>query len=88
VGDFPWPELGKPRLFTARIFTGHPRYLTVVCNFGKGTMEHIAEDRTLESLATYYPGITLASPQGIEAVAEDMWKLHIRETRAQMSQGD
>jgi hypothetical protein len=40
-------------------------------------MEHIAEDRTLESLATYYAGITPASTQGTKVVAEDMWTLHI-----------
>ena len=77
VGDFPWLELRKPRLFAAQLFTSHPRYLTVVCNFGEGSMEHIAEDRTLESLATYYAGITPASAQGTEVVAEDMWTLHI-----------
>ena len=77
VGNFPWPELRKPRLFAAQFFTSHPRYLTVVCNFGEGSMEHIAEDRTLESLATYYAGITPASAQGTEVVAEDMWTLHI-----------
>lgn len=40
-------------------------------------MEHITEDRTLESLATHYAGITPASAQDTEAVAEDMWTLHI-----------
>jgi len=77
VGNFPWPELRKPLLFAAQFFTSHPRYLTVVCNCGEGSMEHIAEDRTLESLATYYAGITPASTQGTKVVAEDMWTLHI-----------
>lgn len=88
VGISPWPELGKPRLFATSFFTSDPRYLTVGCNFGEGTMEHTAEDRTLESLATYYAGITPASALGTVAVAEDMWTLHIRETRAQMPEGD
>jgi len=88
VVNFPWPELGKPRLFAARFFTSHLRYLTMDCNYGEDTMEHIGEDRTLESLATYYAGITPAPAQGTVAVAEDMWKLHIRETRAQMPEGD
>jgi hypothetical protein len=51
-------------------------------------MEHIAEDRTLKSLTTYHAGIAPASAQGTKAVAEDLWKLHIRATRSQIPEAD
>lgn len=51
---------------------GH-RYLTLVCDLDEGTVDHISEDRTQESLDGYYAGLTTAQLGGIEAVAMDMW---------------
>lgn len=62
---------------------GH-RYLTLVCDLEEGTVEHIAEDRTQESLDGYYAGLTQEQLDGIEAVAMDMWEPYIQATRAQV----
>ncbi len=62
---------------------GH-KYLTLVCDLDEGTVEHIAEDRTQESLDGYYAGLTQAQRDGIEAVAMDMWEPYIQATRAQV----
>src|SRR5574337_63982 len=43
------------------------RYLTLVCDLDEGTVEPIAEDRTQESLASYYAGLTQVQRNGIEA---------------------
>lgn len=62
---------------------GH-KYLTLVCDLDEGTVEHIAEERTQESLDGYYAGLTQAQRDGIEAVTMDMWEPYIQATRAQV----
>ena len=66
---------------------GH-RYLTVVCDLEEGTVEHIAEDRTQESLEGYYAGLSQEQLDGREAVAMDMWEPYIQATRAQVPDAD
>lgn len=66
---------------------GH-RYLTLVCDVDEGTVEHIAEDRTQESLDGYYAGLTQEQLDGIEAVAMDMWEPYIQATQAQVPGAD
>lgn len=60
------------------------RYLTLVCDLEEGTVEHIAEDRTQESLDGYYAGLTTAQLDGLEAVAMDMWEPDLQAMRAQV----
>lgn len=60
---------------------GH-KYLTLVCDLDKGTVEHIAEDRKMESLNGYYVGLSKKQLNGIEAVAMDMWEPYIQATLA------
>ena len=62
---------------------GH-RYLTVVCDLEEGTVEHIAEDRTQESLEGYYAGLSQEQLDGLEAVAMDMWEPYVQATRARV----
>lgn len=62
---------------------GH-RYLTLVCDLDEGTVEHVAEDRTQESLDDYYAGLSPQQLDGIEAVAMDMWEPYIQATRARV----
>lgn len=62
---------------------GH-RYLTVVCDLEEGTVEHIAEDRTQESLEGYYAGLSQEQLDGREAVAMDMWEPYVQATRARV----
>ena len=58
---------------------GH-RYLTLVCDLNEGTVEHIAEDRTQESLDGYYARLTKEQRDGIEVVTMDMWEPSIQAT--------
>ena len=62
---------------------GH-HYLTLVCDLDEGTVEYIAEDRTQESLAGYYAGLTPEQLNGLQAVAMDMWEPYIQATRAKV----
>ena len=62
---------------------GH-RYLTRGCDLDEGTVEYIAEDRTQESLAGYYAGLTQEQLDGLEAVAMGMWEPYSQATRAQV----
>lgn len=57
------------------------RYLTLVCNLDAGCVEYIADDRTTDSLAGYYKGLTEAQREGIEAIAMDMWSPFIKATK-------
>jgi transposase len=56
---------------------GH-KYLTLVCDLDKGTIEHIADDRKSESLDGYFKTRTPEQLQGIEAVAIDMWEPYVK----------
>ncbi len=40
---------------------GH-KYLTVVCDLEKSTVEHVADGRTKESLASYYKSLSDEHP--------------------------
>lgn len=62
---------------------GH-RYLTLVCDLDKGTVEHVSEDRKQESLDGYYAGLSKKQLKGIEAVAMDMWEPYIQATLARV----
>lgn len=60
---------------------GH-RYLTLVCDLERGTVEHLAEDRQQTSLEGYYRGLSADQLAGIEAVAMDMWTPYVQATLA------
>lgn len=64
---------------------GH-RYLTLVCDLEKATVEYIGEDRKQASLEAYYAGLTAKQREGIEAVAMDMWEPYIQATEAQIAE--
>jgi transposase len=62
---------------------GH-RYLTLVCDLDEGTVEHVSEDRKMQSLDGYYASLTKKQLDGIEAVAMDMWEPYIQATLARV----
>ena len=59
-------------------------YLTRVFDLDDGTVEHIAEDRTRESLDGYYARLTKEQRNSIEAVAMDRWEPYIQATLAKV----
>jgi transposase len=52
---------------------GH-RYLTLVSDLERGTVEFIADDRKTESLDAFFVQLTPEQLAGIEAIAMDMWE--------------
>ena len=57
-------------------------YLTLVVDLKRATVEHIADERTQASLATYFEPLTREQKASIEAVAMDMWPAYIQATLA------
>jgi len=62
-------------------FRKRHRYMTVVCDIAAGTVEHVSEGRTTESLGEYYSSLSAEEINGIEAVAMDMWPAYMKATR-------
>ena len=60
---------------------GH-NYVTVVCDLERSTVEHVALDRTTDSLAGYFASLNQSQRDGIEAVAMDMWEPYVQATLA------
>ena len=57
------------------------RYLTLVSDIDRGTIEFIAFDRKKSSLDEFYRSLSPKQLVGIEAVAMDMWEPFISSTR-------
>lgn len=55
---------------------GHS-YLTIVCDIEQGTVVHVARDRKVESLASFFQRYSRAELAKIEGVAMDMWAPYI-----------
>jgi transposase len=58
---------------------GH-RYITLVCDLDRGTVEFIADDRKKASLDSYYQSLSATQLAGIKAVAMDMWEPYFQST--------
>lgn len=56
------------------------RYVTLVNDLDRGTVEFIADDRKIKSLDGYYQSLTVRQKAGIKAVAMDMWEPFITST--------
>jgi transposase len=57
-------------------------YVTVVCDIDRGTVEHVAPGRKIESLRSYYDRFMPQELEAIEAVAMDMWVPYFQATIA------
>jgi transposase len=69
------------------IARGHS-YITVVSDLDQSTVEHVAEDRSQESLDGYFQTLTPRQLQGIEAVAMEMRDPYVNSVRAYLPQPD
>jgi transposase len=63
------------------------RYVTLVNDLDRGTVEYIADDREKTSLDAYYQSLSAEQLAGIEAVAMDMWEPFIESTAAHVPDG-
>ena len=62
-------------------------YHTIVCDLERHTVEHVAADRRVESLAGFFARLTDAQRDAVAAVAMDMWDPYIRATREGLPDG-
>ncbi len=69
-------------------FGRHHNYETVICDAERGTVEHVVDDRTQESLEAYYRQFTAEELARVEAVAMDMWDPYMAATRACVPEAD
>jgi transposase len=63
-------------------------YHTIVCDLERSTVEHVAEDRRVESLGAFFEQLTPAQRVAIDAVAMDMWDPYVRATREGLPDGE
>jgi transposase len=63
------------------------RYVTLVNDLDRGTVEYIGDDRGKTSLDAYYQSLSAEQLAGIEAVAMDMWAPFIESTAAHVPDG-
>lgn len=66
---------------------GHS-YMTIVSDLDRGCVEHVQEDRTVDSLADYYKSLSEPQKQAIRSVAMDMWRPYIRATRDHLPEAE
>lgn len=64
-----------------KAFAKRHKYETLVCDIRKGTVEYVVDERTQESLESYYRKFTLTELRNVKAVAMDMWDPFIAATR-------
>jgi len=72
------PRLGVDEKAVAK----RHRYVTLVSDLDRGTVEFVGDDRTIASLDAYYDSLTVRQKAGIRAVAMDMWEPFITSTCA------
>jgi transposase len=65
---------------------GHS-YHTIVCDLERHTVEYVAEDRRVESLAPFFARLPQAHRDAVQAIAMDMWDPYIRATREGLPDG-
>jgi transposase len=63
------------------------RYVTLVNDLDRGTVEYIGDDRKKASLDAFYQSLSVEQLAGIEAVAMDMWEPYIESTVAHVPDG-
>jgi transposase len=64
------------------------RYVTLVCDLDRSSVEFIGDDRKQASLDAYYQSLSKRQLAGIEAVAMDMWDPFIASTLAHVPDGE
>lgn len=64
------------------------RYLTLVCDLERATVEYIADERKQASLDGYFEALSEDERAQIKAVAMDMWEPYINSARANLEDAD
>jgi transposase len=69
------------------IAKGH-RYMTLVCDLERSTVEYIGEDRKETSLAAYFDAFPKEQREKIEGISLDMWPAYINACRDKVPGAD
>jgi transposase len=69
-------------------FQRRHEYVSVVTDLEHSRVLHVADDRTRESLDSFWQGLPSEHLASIEAVAMDMWEPYIRSTHAHLPDAD
>ncbi len=70
-----------------KAFRKGQRYHTLVCDLERSTVEYVAEDRGVTSLAPFYARLSDEQRDALQAVAMDMWDPYIKATRDGLPDG-
>lgn len=63
-------------------FRKRHRYITLVCDLRRGTVEYVGDDRKQSTLGQYYEGLSELQVDAIKGVAMDMWEPFVQATLA------
>jgi transposase len=66
----------------------HFQFVTMVVDLERQTVLHVADDRTAETLASYFDGLAIDDRLAIEAIAMDMWDPYRKTVRDTVPDGD
>jgi transposase len=66
----------------------HFQFVTMVVDLDQKTVLHVADDRTAETLAGYFAGLTVEERTAIEAIAMDMWDPYRKTVRDYVPDGE
>jgi transposase len=66
----------------------HYQFVTMVVDLDEQTVLHVADDRTAETLASYFETLSIDECLAIEAIAMDMWDPYRRTVRDYVPDGD
>jgi transposase len=66
----------------------HFQFVTMVVDLDEQTVLHVADDRTAETLASYFGSLSIEDRLAIEAIAMDMWDPYRRTVRDYVPDGD
>jgi transposase len=66
----------------------HFQFVTMVVDLDEQTVLHVADDRSAETLASYFESLSIDERLAIEAIAIDMWDPYRRTVRDYVPDGD
>jgi transposase len=69
-------------------FQRRHEYVTVVTDQSSGTVLHVADNRTVESLASFFEGLQEPQREAIRSVSMDMWPAYINTVKKYVPDAD
>ena len=66
----------------------HFEFVTMVVDLERQIVLHVADDRTADTLASYFDGLSIEDRLAIEAIAMDMWDPYRKTVRDYVPDGD